>query len=179
MNIIFLDIDGVLNCDVYYEGLRRLTDNGGIAPEHPLEDLCPERIELLNVLCERVDAKVVISSTWRLSGLEYCKNALQGRGAKFDIIDVTPKCRVRDYIVRGNEVLAWIKNNEKLVGCWSSDFKTYAIIDDDSDFLYEQRNNLFLVDSYGGLTPNTIYRIERFFKSIRNIERSTVGSQNR
>jgi hypothetical protein len=39
----------------------------------------------------------------------------------------------------------------------------YAIIDDDSDMREDQQSNFFWVDAYAGLTPNTCYRIKRHF----------------
>ena len=44
-----------------------------------------------------------------------------------------------------------------------SSIETYAIIDDDSDMLPEQMLSFFHVDGYYGLTPNHLYRIKRHF----------------
>lgn len=37
----------------------------------------------------------------------------------------------------------------------------YAILDDDSDMLPEQMSSFFFVDGYYGLTPNILYRVKR------------------
>ena len=42
-----------------------------------------------------------------------------------------------------------------------NDVERYAIIDDDRDMLPEQMDSFFHVDGYYGLTPNTVYRITR------------------
>lgn len=42
-----------------------------------------------------------------------------------------------------------------------NDVEKYAIIDDDSDMLPDQMKSFFLVDGYYGLTPNLLYRIKR------------------
>lgn len=157
MNIIFLDIDGVLNCQTFYE--QRPKD--GAILESPIRNICKERVGWLSELCESVGAKVVISSTWRHSGLKYCKEILQEAGATFDVIGVTPDLRF-DGAVRGNEILLWIKENKELVGAYY-DYKNYVIIDDDSDMLLWQREHFFQTDNYSGLTPNTCYKIRRFF----------------
>ena len=162
MNIIFLDIDGVLNCQVFYE-TRKKSES---IIEHPQDQICTKRIEWLNKLCEDVDAKVVISSTWRHSGLDYCKDVLKNAGATFDIIDKTPDLR-HEACLRGNEIYFWISRNKELLGCSASEFESYAIIDDDSDMLYWQRNNLFLTDSYSGLTPNICHKIKRHFQKFK------------
>ena len=157
MRIIFLDIDGVLNCEIFYkERLKPLS-----IIEHPDNQICKERISWLNELCESIGAKIVLSSTWRHSGLKYCKEVLQRNGAAFDIIDITPDLRGDD-MVRGNEIYKWIKDNEQLVGKYY-DYKDYVIIDDDSDMLLWQKDHFFQTDNYSGLTPNICYRIKRFF----------------
>jgi hypothetical protein len=46
----------------------------------------------------------------------------------------------------------------------NEDTESYAIIDDDSDMLDEQMNSFFHVDGYYGLTPNTLYRIGRHLR---------------
>ena len=53
MKIIFLDIDGVLNCKYTKEEIFFF----------PF--VSPKKIELLKQLIERTGAKVVLSSTWR------------------------------------------------------------------------------------------------------------------
>ena len=154
MNIIFLDIDGVLNCQVFYDRV------GFTGPERE-NNICTKRVSWLNELCEDVNAKVVISSSWRHSGLEHCKERLKLAGATFDIIDITGSCECR---IRGVEIREWlIENAEKLSGIKYYDFDSYVIIDDDSDMLLWQQHNFFHVDSYAGLTPNTCYKIKNFF----------------
>lgn len=168
MNIIFLDIDGVLNCQEFYEERSKPDyDWAKATEEHPLHELCPKRIGWLNELCQEVNAKVVISSTWRGSGIEYCRENLSKRGATFEIIDVTPWL-MHEGCVRGNEILQWIKANKDLLGCYYSEFYTYAIIDDDSDMLLWQREHFFQTDNYSGLTPNTCYKIKRFFQKFNH-----------
>lgn len=173
MRIIFLDIDGVLNCQLHYASqqfndyrdakktLKKKVKSKEIEQaEYYSSQLCKERIGWLNELCKDVDAKVVISSTWRSHGLEKCERILKENGATFEMISVTP--HLSSDCVRGNEILKWIKDNEPLVGAYY-DYHDYAIIDDDSDMLLWQRNNFFQTDNYSGLTPNTCYRIKRFF----------------
>jgi len=46
----------------------------------------------------------------------------------------------------------------------NEDVEAYAIIDDDSDMLEEQMKSFFLVDGYYGLTPNILYRIGRHLR---------------
>lgn len=57
MKVIFLDIDGVLN--VYPQGF----DEYG-------SKFHPHFVENLKCLIEKTEAKILISSTWRFSGLK-------------------------------------------------------------------------------------------------------------
>lgn len=163
--VIFLDIDGVLNCEVFYNRV-------GFTGEERYRNMCSERITMLNELCAEVKADVVISSTWRLGkSVDYMRQLLQAAGATFNVIGFTPDLR-GEYCVRGNEIYLWLKENaEKLYGVYVSDFRNYVIIDDDSDMLLWQREHFFQTDAYSGLTPNICYRIKRFFNSTQNISK--------
>jgi len=148
--IIFLDIDGVLNCQVFYDRV----DKGS---QERVRNICNERVSWLNDLCEKIEADVVVSSTWRLGKtVEYLQKLLNDAGATFKVIDKTPDLR-GEGCLRGNEIYLWLKKNRDY------EFKNYVIIDDDSDMLLWQQNHFFKVDSYSGLTPNTCYKIKRFF----------------
>ena len=170
--IIFLDIDGVLNCQLHYQSKQFLDymslGNKDSQDNYHLSQLSKERIEWLNELCGEMDLSVVISSTWRLGkSVSELKRILSIAGATFEVIDKTKSLKG----VRGNEIHEWINENSmKLFGQPYHIFRRYAILDDDSDMLYWQSNNLFLCDSYSGLTPNTCYRIKNFFKSFEPIK---------
>ena len=58
-NIIFLDIDGVLNSRLYYETLNKPRTTR-------YDDICPQRLEWLNNLCKETNSVVVITSSWRI-----------------------------------------------------------------------------------------------------------------
>lgn len=175
-NIIFLDIDGVLNCQLHYEskqfkkykaekkklGKKSLQTKKDWL-EHYASNICKQRMEWLNTLCEETKSNVVISSTWRLGkGLKEMQEIMKYCGATFNVISLTPRC---DEGIRGVEIYAWLKQNiiEEIHGCSYFDFYRYAIIDDDSDMLLNQSNHFFQTDNYSGLTPSTCYRIKRFF----------------
>jgi hypothetical protein len=157
MNIIFLDIDGVFNCQIFFKNSAK-----GVSYVESM--ICKERVSWFNELCKDVKAKVVISSTWRMGkSLDEMKEIFAEVGGDFDIIGKTPILR-GDASVRGNEIKLWLdKNIESVCGIPERDFKSYVIIDDDSDMLYEHRNHLFLTDNYSGLTPITCYKVRRFF----------------
>lgn len=127
MKVIFLDIDGVLN--VYCEG----RDKYGCLFHKHFEDN-------LRCVIEETGAKIVISSTWRMSGLKVMQAMWEYRGLAGEVIGVTPMCADLDDDLafserceRGNEIKEWID------GC-GFDIESYVIIDDDNDMLPEQQS---------------------------------------
>lgn len=163
MKIIFLDIDGVLNSQLFYKGERKRIKKRNKEQDrfdYHQNQIDETSISFLNGLIAETGAKVVISSTWRMGNtIDYLRELFKSKGFTGEIIDFTPILNYEGAL-RGNEIYAWInKNSEMLCGSPSgSDFKDYVIFDDDSDMLYWQRNNYIKVDSYCGLTPNQCYQ---------------------
>jgi hypothetical protein len=170
MKIIFLDIDGVLNHEAFYKERYEKRNDGNVI-EHPYNEIDSKCVANLNMLITDTNAKVVISSTWRHSGLSYCEDVLSYHGFMGDIIDVTPSSPTR---FRGLEILDWIKNNEELIGEPHYNFTEYVILDDDSDMLYWQRNNFLLIDRFVGLTMGDVFRAK---KILNNGKILNVGEQ--
>lgn len=156
MKIIFLDIDGVLNCqDAYLAGECRYVEwvnDRGEKDHH--QAFCSWNKEWINKLIEESGAKIVISSTWRSSGLAFMRKVWELEGMKGEIIGLTPSFRgdAQDYTIpRGCEIEKWLKDSKFCHINWSrenqdavierSGIENYLIIDDDSDMLYSQRNN--------------------------------------
>lgn len=174
-NLIFLDIDGVLNCQLFYEtqqfkdykeakkSLRKAVKSEQIERlEYYSHQICKDRIRMINGLCEETNSVVVVSSTWRSGkSIEELQQIFDFCGGTFKVIDKTPHDNCR---IRGVEIKQWLDANcIKLFGVHSHDFYRYAIIDDDSDMLLWQQDHFFQTDNYSGLTPNTCYRIKRYF----------------
>jgi hypothetical protein len=105
--VIFLDIDGVLNCTRFLaeatngEGVT-IVDGSFDATRH----LDPARIARLNQLIAGTTAKVVLSSSWRLLfGLEKTQSSLRQRGFAHELADVTPRILGTD---RHDEIKAYL-----------------------------------------------------------------------
>ena len=160
MKIIFLDIDGVLNHEAFY---KERYENKDYKIKHPYSEIDPKCVANLNNLCKETDAKIVISSTWRNSGLDYCKDVLVYHGFKGEIIGITPNCRY-EMCLRGNEIHQWIDDNREMVGPYYN-FTEYVILDDDSDMLYWQRNNFLLIDRFVGLTMGDVFRAKKILNN--------------
>jgi hypothetical protein len=108
--VIFLDIDGVLNC--------RQTPN----PRRLPYVVDPQLLGRFKRLVERSGADLVLSSTWRYdpAGLFSAKHW----GVPF--VDVTPDMPKRP---RRDEILAWLKTH--------LDVERFIVIDDEDDELDE------------------------------------------
>lgn len=182
-SIIFLDVDGVLNYQIFYEErytkmtrgdniplykvvkkhLKKLVKKKEISRiEYYRSQMCPVRMQWLNELCESTNSAVVLSASMRASWDVLTLNKIFHQcGATFQIIDKTGHSEDR---VRGVEIHNWLKDNCMYwFGVNYYDFYRYVILDDDSDMLLWQQNHFFHVDAYAGLTPNICYRIRRFF----------------
>ena len=172
--IIFLDIDGVLlkwteaqiNRKVYYENIERVTRVIGLnnirenlsGDEEQKRFYCtvslydvgaalrfsPSAISRLRTLCERTDAKIVISSNWRIQHDGKKAESLQALrwyfklwGLDHLIIDETPPL---DSLHRNDEISAWLEQHGG-AGKW--DF----IVIDDVDHGLSERFGEFFIDT--------------------------------
>lgn len=137
--LIFLDIDGVLNSRGWYYARQSIPRNKNIdihesVREMEVREIDPTALALLKFLVDETGAKIVISSTWRLShDFMYFYDLFADAGIPFDegtIISCTGVCNRREVsntVRRGTEIQEWV--NE-----WNFKGK-YICIDDDSDFL--------------------------------------------
>ncbi len=138
--IIFLDVDGVLNYTLWYIDDR---NPGNLNGEEDVDPLCIERI---NRLCQETDAKIVISSDWRIDSS--WQRRLERAGLKY-IIDKTPITIFGSYgscyhFTRGEEIQMWLE--------WHPEVENYVIIDDRIDFTEEQKPHFVQINSYRGLS---------------------------
>lgn len=170
VNIIFLDIDGVL-----------ATPMACRASGEPIWSIDPTKIKALAVTCREAEVYWVISSTWRkhrqyntfenfwfLLDQYGCADRLltsKHLGAKdSDEVWRTPDLGSK----RGEEIEAWL-------GQWAKyGIDDWLIIDDDSDMLYKQGENFLNTDGLEGLTYRDILRIENFFLGKTDWKKSPV-----
>jgi hypothetical protein len=135
MDIIFLDIDGVLNC--------KDTPN----PRNFPYIVDPHLLANLKELLKRTGASVVLSSSWRTDpvGLFAAKH----HGIPF--IDVTPDM---PGVSRCDEMLHWLSAHQEV--------HRYVVIDDESDCLDDLP--LFQPSNKTGLTMDIVAGVERYLK---------------
>jgi hypothetical protein len=154
--ILFFDIDGVLNPTHYMNAMYKLWKCSfeQIKSHDEYGQLFfPYNCEQLTYIIHKTQAKIVISSTWRMEGLVKMQEMWKYRNLSGNVIDVTPNevdvvnscSRIfYDEVCRGDEIKLWIERN---------DFRgNYAIIDDTSDMLKEQEPFFVKTNEYCGLT---------------------------
>lgn len=124
MNVIFLDIDGVLNSVDFIERVTEAGRGGKFGTnEYWSAHLDPERIKHLNRLIAESDAKVVISSTWRIGKTpERMQEILEMKGFEGEVIGCTT---TDDLGCRGHQIQAWLDVNPETL--------SFVILDDDPD----------------------------------------------
>jgi hypothetical protein len=134
--VIFLDIDGVLNGE---RVILSSPDNRGFSYLDPIS------IGLVRQLCRTAEAKIVVSSTWRLDDFVLHQLKLAG----FCHTDFHSDFRTaRLDGIRGKEVARWLEQHPEVTH--------YVCLDDDSDFLPGQ--NLVKTDGVNGISAENYYQ---------------------
>jgi hypothetical protein len=124
MKVIFLDIDGVLNV------IPTKFDKWGayFGPDDHF-------VKNLKRIIDETGAKIVITSTWRMSGLQNMLDMWKGRNLPGEVVGITPNHMMKTgtTLQRGKEIDEWIS--------LSKEVENYVIIDDDNDMEQHQRKN--------------------------------------
>lgn len=128
--VLFLDVDGVLNCAATFKNK--------VPGEWPIESRC---LKELDRIIRDTRCFVVVSSTWRMRGVDvlrrfFLKKGLTRAGALIGRTPVLPK-------QRGYEIGAWLLEHP--------DVKVFAIVDDDDD-MGNHIGRLVQTDFAAGLT---------------------------
>ena len=115
MRVVFLDIDGVL---ASYLDLKERCEGWN---KTKFRDYS---VSALNSITTYMDAKIVLSSTWRMDfrDIEIFRIFAKERGIEAEIISYTPiKIGGRDL-----EILSWLESNEEF------EVDDYLVIDDET-----------------------------------------------
>ncbi len=165
MNIIFLDIDGVL-CTTRTCVAQRLGDPvSGRFREFDIVGC-----GLIRTICHKSDAKIVISSTWRLGADITGKNKEGFKSSLHDNLEeggliqyIHEDWRTKDLrfstedIWRGHEIQEWLGRHPEV--------KKYVILDDDCDMLLEQKPYFVNTDANNGITYEDYKKIIEILKN--------------
>jgi hypothetical protein len=140
MNLIILDVDGVLNND------------------HSEQNFEPRMMNNLRHIVETCNAQIVISSDWRRSGSNLARLRAELIFYGMNFIDTTP---IRNGEKRKREIAAYLRENPG----WSK----VVILDDlESAGLYKPNQILFIqTDHKLGLTEEDADKAVNFFRKER------------
>jgi HAD domain in Swiss Army Knife RNA repair proteins len=160
MKVIFLDIDGVLNVEKFICAFVEFCKGSEISYQEMYRDrfghkFCPVTVRFLERIIEQTGAKIVISSTWRMNGLDKIQEMWKERGLPGEVIDRTGflhrmpiHAKIKhlpwnEQFERGREIHAWLEEHP--------DVTDYVIIDDDNDMLKTQQAHFVKTDPQTGL----------------------------
>lgn len=130
MNIIFTDIDGVLN-------------------PHWRTKWSKNAIAIYNKICKEYNLYPVITSTWRTNHtIEQLQRIFDEQGITVKIYDYTPQLDQKE---RGLEIKQWLDNNP----C-----DNYVVIDDKTSDIEPFVNNVVKCQSWVGLTEEQYKEIK-------------------
>ena len=151
MNIIFLDVDGVLNSLKYAKELYEKDKIPRSCYNFPFDPKC---LSNLKRLVEETDSYLVITSTWRMNeiGRDTLLNELKKYNLDMRVIGYTDIL----HTTRGEEIKAYLDKLDKNIN--------YIILDDDSDF-YGLEESLVKTSFFNGLTEKeTTIGIKKLIK---------------
>lgn len=162
MKVIFLDIDGVLNSEQFWENRTQSFRYTAALNEGKTKDqvrvianIDPQAVALLNQLVKQTDAEIVVSSTWRSDwNIQYL---LRYAGVEKYMYGITPFSKDRH---RGTEIKEWLDDHPEVTN--------YVILDDDNDMLEEQMGNLVQTYWLTGLTIDNVKQAINILNDVGN-----------
>lgn len=110
---LFLDFDGVIN--TYQNANYRQIFTGTLTKDDITDLTTPACMQNLNAFVLEFQPDIIISSSWRYSGLDYCRDYLYhgGLDASARITDTT----TRDgFLPREEEILQYLQQNHEMTG---------------------------------------------------------------
>jgi hypothetical protein len=146
LNIIFLDIDGVMNHANHF--VR--------SSKHQLQEFCPRSERNLKRIIKEGDAKIVVSSSWR--GYDTAEQIGQWLFSHYEldtyVIGVTPHLKNRE---RGYEI-------QRYIDFANHPITNFVILDDDRDMVH-LLPHLVCTDYKWGLT---VEKCEQAIKILKH-----------
>ncbi len=166
---VFLDFDGVLNTGRYH---KELLARGETTKDAFGALFDPRAIDSLRMILEKSSAKIVITSSWRIEGVETLRSLWQHRLLPGIIADVTPfylygaysKSQNDDPLMgfthgcRGFEIAEWLAQH-------AEPETPYVILDDEEDILLKQATQFVKIDAELGITAEDARKAVNVLKS--------------
>jgi len=139
MNIIFLDIDGVL-CTARS---HMAYDSPGGQWSHWDTTACA----MITNLCLKYDCRIVISSTWRMHEKQLFERLEEHKLDVYLHEDWSTPVLHKLSCERGHEIEDWLKRHR-------TEYETFIILDDNDDMLPQQKPFLVLTHEDDGISSS-------------------------
>lgn len=157
VRLIFIDIDGVFNSLTYYK-----SDRFNNEPTYPLSEFDTECVKRYMNIIEKTGAKTVISSSWRFTdGLRNIMEQVGFYGTALEF-EITPYLGT----IRGLEIRSYLEQYEDTHK--NEEVESYCIIDDETDMLYEQKDNFVNTDINFGLTDEDVDKVIKILNNNKS-----------
>ncbi len=153
--VIFLDIDGVLS-PRWWDSDKQSDNYGCLFDAKAVANFAK--------IIEITDAEIVVSSSWKLMGLQALQDMWKDRKLPGKIIDITPDYMSDELLMkedsvnvdylfeRGSEIQGWLLLH-------GDDVSRYVIIDDMDDILPEQQSHFVQTDPEVGITYDDVKKV--------------------
>lgn len=161
--IIFIDIDGVLNTERHHEYCDKNDLNNSDDYGYLFD---PMAVKNLARIVNETGADIVISSSWKYSGLSTLLDMWNERGLPGRVIDITPDNISNEMLLKadldnmeflsckGYEIKEWLSAHGKNVS-------QYAILDDEQEMLPDQQSHFVQTNPDVGITKEDSEKVIR------------------
>ncbi|MGL4956445.1 MAG: HAD domain-containing protein [Bacteroidales bacterium] len=168
-NYLFLDFDGVLNTEDHLEYLHE---------QHlPLQDrygylFAPTAVACLQQIVEQTGAQIIVTSSWKVVGLQVLQQMWHERKLPCTLADITPTLplsttppdlsQVDSLVYRGKEIELWLHTH-------APTGSPYLILDDMDDILQAQKPHFICINPKTGITPNNAKEAIHILNNLQNL----------
>lgn len=161
MNIIFLDIDGVLKTPSTFNNDENELSGSMIYKinfDKKTFNLNESCVQYLKNVVEKTNCKIVISSSWRI------KSCIKDFNKMFKLYDWDTEDIIIGFTpittngIRGEDIDEWFRNH------YNIDVEKYIILDDCDDILIQQKIHLIQTNYQLGITNEIHEKIINYFK---------------
>ena len=174
--VLFLDIDGVLNSNIWNDSHKKEISDGTLIDE--------EKIKILAPLIKRTDAKVVLHSGWRMWFGQDLKplrpetkrlvEMLNKEGLSID--GITPDLTTEEIrttkkfsLVKADEILLWLKQHNEVIG--------WVVLDDLDLHNADIEKHQVMPDQTVGLTLEDIEKAEKIILHNCDLMNLIIGTE--
>lgn len=144
-NVIFLDVDGVLNSSRTRVAFNGVGNAGDTKNWHKVDDVT---VRMIRTVSRKANAPIVLSSVWRKLV------DIQQFSAYYDLNVIDRTKAINGF--RGEEIQEWLSRHLHV--------KNYAIIDDSNDMFENQMNHFVQTNGDEGFSYKNFLQLCKIFK---------------